>query len=167
MFRSYNTEQRCCPLWMSLSNYAQVCGCISRSWVFNYLHIPRTDWWKTSVDTPFYSYQGQRQNQWLLWTARLGPCSVVLQVTVWIQLGWKGTAHRLGSLPRSQHGHGSQSLQDIHTSKPASARTQRSPTTPKHARAAAHTTQVYHRAHSSPLPCGIRPCFCLKLPMFL
>lgn len=79
----------------------------------------------------------------------------------------KGHPHWLGSLPRSQHSHGSQSPQDIHTSKPAPARTQRSPTTPKHARAAAHTTQVYHRAHSSPLPCGIRPCFCLKLPMFL
>lgn len=118
---------------------------------------------KQPVSTAFYNNQGQCQNQWVLWAARLGPCSVVLKAQ-WT----KGEPLTCWDpLLESQNSHGSQSPQDIHKSKPAPARTQRSPTTPKHARAVAHTSQEYHGARSSPLPCRIRPCFCLKLPMFL
>lgn len=139
---------------------------ISRSWVFNYLHIPGTEWWKTAC---FYNFLTLSRAMPEPVTAVNSKAGTLLSSAARHTVNTARTKghHLLGSPPRSQHSHGSQSPQDIHKSKPAPACTQRSPTTPKHARAAAHTTQLYHRARSSPLPHGIRPCFCLKLPMCL
>lgn len=111
---------------------------------------------KQLVSTTYDNYQGQCQNQWVLWTARLGPCSVMLQgtrtpLTCWDPL-LRATALSLHRTFTEANLH-----QHVARGAPPHPNTQ----------GQLHTPPRCIRACSSPLPHGIRPCFCLKLPMFL